>query len=61
GINNPQNNDGIEVACTIANDLLLLMQGQTPPADKSVYPRADLGHRRRRALLDRRKTQPGAP
>jgi serine-type D-Ala-D-Ala carboxypeptidase/endopeptidase len=29
---------GVEAACALANDVLLIMQGQTPPADKSVYP-----------------------
>ncbi len=48
GITNTQTNDGTEIVCTIANDLLLMMQGQVPLADKSLYPRADL-HRRRRA------------
>jgi len=30
---------GIEVVATLANDVLLTMQGVTPPADKSNYPR----------------------
>ena len=34
--------NGVEIVAVIANDLLLIMQGQEPPADKSKYPRADL-------------------
>jgi D-alanyl-D-alanine-carboxypeptidase/D-alanyl-D-alanine-endopeptidase len=30
---------GTEVVATLANDVLITMQGQTPPADKSRYPR----------------------
>jgi serine-type D-Ala-D-Ala carboxypeptidase/endopeptidase len=29
-----------EIVATIANDVLLIMQGITPPEDKSVYPRS---------------------
>jgi len=39
GITDNQTNDGTEIVATIANDLLLIMQGQTPPQDKSLYPR----------------------
>jgi serine-type D-Ala-D-Ala carboxypeptidase/endopeptidase len=49
GITDTQTNDGIEVVCSIANDLLLIMQGQTPLVDKSVYPMADLLSPRRQA------------
>lgn len=35
-----QKNSGNEVAMVLANDLLLIMQGQTPLADKSKYPRS---------------------
>jgi D-alanyl-D-alanine-carboxypeptidase/D-alanyl-D-alanine-endopeptidase len=35
-----QKNSGNEIAMVLANDLLLIMQGQTPPADKSQYPRS---------------------
>ncbi len=29
-----------EICCALANDVLYLMQGLTPPADKSAYPRS---------------------
>jgi D-alanyl-D-alanine-carboxypeptidase/D-alanyl-D-alanine-endopeptidase len=32
--------DGNDIAPVITNDLLLCMQGEKPPADKSVYPRS---------------------
>jgi serine-type D-Ala-D-Ala carboxypeptidase/endopeptidase len=32
--------NGVEVVAAIADDVLLTMQGMTPPADKSNYPRA---------------------
>jgi D-alanyl-D-alanine-carboxypeptidase/D-alanyl-D-alanine-endopeptidase len=32
--------DNNEIVATIANDVLLIMQGITPPEDKSVYPRS---------------------
>jgi D-alanyl-D-alanine-carboxypeptidase/D-alanyl-D-alanine-endopeptidase len=35
-----QKNSGNEVAMVLANDLLMIMRGQTPPADKSRYPRS---------------------
>jgi D-alanyl-D-alanine-carboxypeptidase/D-alanyl-D-alanine-endopeptidase len=35
-----QKNSGDEIAMVLANDLLLIMQGQTPLADKSKYPRS---------------------
>jgi hypothetical protein len=35
-----QKNSGNEIAMVLANDLLRIMQGQTPPADKSQYPRS---------------------
>jgi hypothetical protein len=38
GITGNQQNDGIEVPMALANDVLLIIQGITPPADKSVYP-----------------------
>jgi CubicO group peptidase (beta-lactamase class C family) len=47
GITNTQTKDGTEVVCSIANDLLLIMQRQVPLVDKSVYPMADLLSRRR--------------
>ncbi len=37
---------GGEVVATIANDLLLIMQGQAPPEDKSRYPMAALRRQR---------------
>ena len=39
GTTGDQQNGGIEVPMTLANEILLIMQGVTPPADKSVYPR----------------------
>ena len=45
------NDHGVEIVAAIANDLLLIMQGQEPPEDKSKYPRADL---RRPRLMKRR-------
>jgi hypothetical protein len=38
-------NGGVEIPAALANDILLIMQGITPPADKSAYPRA-VGRRR---------------
>jgi serine-type D-Ala-D-Ala carboxypeptidase/endopeptidase len=38
GITGKQTYQGVEVSAVIANDLLAIMQGQTPPADKSRYP-----------------------
>jgi CubicO group peptidase (beta-lactamase class C family) len=35
-----QKNSGNEIAMVLANDLLMIMQGQTPRADKSQYPRS---------------------
>jgi hypothetical protein len=32
--------DSTQVVAVIANDVLLTMQGMTPPEDKSGYPRA---------------------
>jgi hypothetical protein len=49
GITETQTNDHTEVVSTIANDLPLIMQGQPPLVDKSVYPMADLLSRRRQA------------
>ena len=46
GITGNQQNGGIEIPAALANDILLIMQGITPPADKSVYPRV-AGRRRR--------------
>jgi D-alanyl-D-alanine-carboxypeptidase/D-alanyl-D-alanine-endopeptidase len=43
GITGNQTNKGAAIAGMIANDLLYIMQGLTPPEDKSVYPVADLG------------------
>ena len=40
GITGDQTENGVEVSAAIANDLLTIMQGQTPPADKSRYPRS---------------------
>jgi D-alanyl-D-alanine-carboxypeptidase/D-alanyl-D-alanine-endopeptidase len=40
GLNDPQNNGGVEIAAALTNDLLLIMQGKAPPADKSRYPRS---------------------
>jgi len=42
--------NGVEIVAVIANDLLLIMQGQEPPADKSKYPRADLRRPRKSGL-----------
>jgi hypothetical protein len=39
GITGDQQNGGIEVPMALANDISLIMQGITPPADTSVYPR----------------------
>jgi D-alanyl-D-alanine-carboxypeptidase/D-alanyl-D-alanine-endopeptidase len=49
GVTDSQNNAGIEIADALTNDLLLLMQGETPPTDKSGYPRAALSSRQKRA------------
>ena len=46
GITDNQTSNGIDVAASIANDLLSLMQQQEPPADKSRYPRAAMRRRR---------------
>jgi hypothetical protein len=39
GITGDQTDNGIEVPMALANDILLIMQGMTPPADKSSHPR----------------------
>lgn len=49
GINHPQNNGGTEIAAALTNDLLLIMQGKKPAADKSVYPSTLRGRARRRS------------
>jgi serine-type D-Ala-D-Ala carboxypeptidase/endopeptidase len=48
GITSDHTNDGPEVSAAIANDLLAIMQGQTPQADKSRYPRSVVWRRRAR-------------
>jgi serine-type D-Ala-D-Ala carboxypeptidase/endopeptidase len=48
GITSDFTNDGPEVSAAIANDLLAMMQGQTPQADKSRYPRSVVWRRRAR-------------
>jgi D-alanyl-D-alanine-carboxypeptidase/D-alanyl-D-alanine-endopeptidase len=40
GVTDTQEKNGVEIAAALANDILLIMQGQTPPADKSHYPRS---------------------
>jgi D-alanyl-D-alanine-carboxypeptidase/D-alanyl-D-alanine-endopeptidase len=50
GITGNQQNGGIEIPMALANDILLIMQGITPPADRSVYPRV-ARHRRRRTAI----------
>lgn len=47
GITGDQKNNGVEIPAALANDLLLIMQGQRPPADKSSYPRSAQPRRRR--------------
>jgi serine-type D-Ala-D-Ala carboxypeptidase/endopeptidase len=39
-ITDTQEDKGVPVAVALAHDLLLIMQGQTPPTDKSHYPRS---------------------
>lgn len=48
GITGDQKNNGAEVSAVIANDLLMIMQGQTPPDDKSRYPRSVIWRQERR-------------
>lgn len=48
GVTDTQENSGVEIACALTNDLLLIMQGQTPPTDKSAYPRSALSRRQKR-------------
>ena len=48
GITGDQTENGVEVSAAIANDLLTIMQGQTPPADKSRYPRSVVWRRKGR-------------
>jgi serine-type D-Ala-D-Ala carboxypeptidase/endopeptidase len=50
GITGNQQNGGIEIPMALANDILLIIQGITPPADKSVYPGV-AGRRRRRTAI----------
>jgi D-alanyl-D-alanine-carboxypeptidase/D-alanyl-D-alanine-endopeptidase len=40
GITDTQTKDGTEIAAVLTNDVLLMMQDITPPADKSLYPRS---------------------
>jgi hypothetical protein len=40
GITGNQQNGGIEIPMALANDILLIMQGITPPVDKSVLSRS---------------------
>lgn len=40
GITDTQEDKGVPIAVALAHDLLLIMQGQTPPTDKSHYPRS---------------------
>jgi serine-type D-Ala-D-Ala carboxypeptidase/endopeptidase len=42
--------NGVEVPGALANDLLLIMQGQAPPADKSVYPTSVQSRSQRRPI-----------
>jgi serine-type D-Ala-D-Ala carboxypeptidase/endopeptidase len=49
GITADQYNNGAFLPASLANDILLIMQGMTPPADKSAYPRAAVPRRRRTA------------
>ena len=50
GITGDQYNNGTEIPAVLANDILLIMQGIKPPADKSGYPRAAVPRRRRTAV-----------
>lgn len=45
GITDTQKNDGTELPAVLANDLLYILQGKTPPDDKSGYPRAFIRRR----------------
>jgi CubicO group peptidase (beta-lactamase class C family) len=49
GITSDQYNNGAFLPSSLANDILLIMQGITPPADKSGYPRVAAPRRRRTA------------
>jgi serine-type D-Ala-D-Ala carboxypeptidase/endopeptidase len=49
GITENQTNDGTEITAAIANDLLQMMQCQTPPQDKSLYPKT-IARRRPRSV-----------
>jgi D-alanyl-D-alanine-carboxypeptidase/D-alanyl-D-alanine-endopeptidase len=42
-------NQDLDVAASIANDVMWIMQGQEPPADKSRYPRGAARRRRKPA------------
>jgi hypothetical protein len=50
GLTKNQANGGPFLPWALANDILLLMQGMTPPEDKSAYPRAPVARPRRRAV-----------
>jgi CubicO group peptidase (beta-lactamase class C family) len=40
GITDAPPPDGIEITTVLVNDLLQIMQGKAPPADKTIYPQA---------------------
>jgi serine-type D-Ala-D-Ala carboxypeptidase/endopeptidase len=40
GITDTQTPDGTDVTTVLVNDLLQIMQGKAPPADKTIYPQA---------------------
>jgi serine-type D-Ala-D-Ala carboxypeptidase/endopeptidase len=40
GMTDTQTPDGMEITTVLVNDLLRMMQGGKPPADKTIYPRA---------------------
>jgi D-alanyl-D-alanine-carboxypeptidase/D-alanyl-D-alanine-endopeptidase len=40
GITDTQTPDGTEITTVLVNDLLQIMQGKAPPADKTIYPQA---------------------
>jgi hypothetical protein len=48
-ITGDQKNNGVEVPMALANDMMLIIQGMTPPEDKSSYPRTARARRRRAA------------
>ena len=50
GITGNQQNGGIEIPMALANDIVLIMQGITPPAESRFYPGV-AGRRRRRTAI----------